>query len=124
MADQLLSKKGNTVALITFNGWQLNQIFGRKTDENGSQVNFVWCKVCARHKHTIMSSPHVKGSARQAAIAFIDGTTSVTKYQVHLCLFTNSHPVMEYFWTSRSCASQSGYNIKYNIGIGIVATIQ
>ena len=85
-------KKGNSVSTETFKRWGKDNIFGVKTEvdaENGrTMVNFVWCKLCSKHEKAIMSISQVKGSARTAARSFIDGTTSVTKYQV--CLSTIS----------------------------------
>ena len=45
-------------------------------------VNYVWCKVCAKFKTQIESSSNVEGSAKTSALAFINGTNSVTKHQV------------------------------------------
>ena len=48
----------------------------------GGKTNYVWCKVCAKFKTQIESSSNVKGSAKTSALAFINGTNSVTKHQV------------------------------------------
>ena len=45
-------------------------------------VNYVLCKVRAKFKTQIESSSNVKGSAKTSALAFVDGTNSVTKHQV------------------------------------------
>ena len=64
--------KGHRVDVLTFRGWGKENIIGcKKEEENGrTYVNFVWCKVCARHKNQILSA--VKGSARKAKLAFIE----------------------------------------------------
>ena len=48
--------KGNNVNLSTFLSWK-KWVIGYKTEEiEGKKVvNFVWCKVCAHYKYTILS---------------------------------------------------------------------
>lgn len=74
--------KGNKVELKTFESWGKSDILGWKTEEKDGKVlvNYVWCKVCARYKTEITS--RLKGNAKTAALAFINGTNVVTKYQV------------------------------------------
>ena len=90
MASKKAEKKGNSVELGTFRSWGKKKIFGVKTVEDTksgrTMVNFIWCKVCAKHEKAIMSSPLVKGSAKNSVQSFIDGTNSVTKFQV--CKFS------------------------------------
>ena len=78
----MASKKGNMVELTTFKSWGKCDVIGHKTvDVNGkTMVNFVWCKICARHKSAIQSQ--VRGSAKISVLAFINDTNSVTRFQV------------------------------------------
>ena len=45
-------------------------------------VNYIWCKVLAKFKTQTESSSNVEGSTKTSALAFINGTNSVTKHQV------------------------------------------
>ena len=76
------SSKGSSVELSTFLRYQSSDVLGYKTLEKDGKtlVNFVWCKVCAKFKTQIQSSSSVKGSAKTASLAFINGTNSVTKH--------------------------------------------
>ena len=82
---------GNKVEVSTFLSWRKSGIIGHKTEVGLSNskvyVNFIWCKVCAKHKSRIENNPSLKGSAKTAALAFINGTKAVTKYQVSYSLF-------------------------------------
>ena len=78
--------KGNKVELETFLGWGKNGIIGYKSEKDTATlkifVNFIWCKVCARNKDRIANSPSLKGNVKASALAFVNGTNVVTKYQV------------------------------------------
>ena len=53
------SVKGNKVELSTFENWGKKNVIGYKTEETSSgkiYVNFIWCKVCAKHKSRVLSS--------------------------------------------------------------------
>ena len=80
--------KGNSLLLSTFLSYKLTDIIGHKTINKDGKVlvNFVWCKLCAKHKNQLQNSS-VKGSAKTSALAFIDGTSSVTKHQVRISYF-------------------------------------
>ena len=83
------STKGNKVELSTFKSWGKENIIGYKTEvsTNGKIiVNYIWCKVCAAHKDSVLQSPSVKGNAKKSVLAFVSGTNVVTKYQVYICL--------------------------------------
>ena len=84
--DGEMAAKGNRVELSTFLTWSVSEIIGYKTVDNASvsktYVNHVWCKVCAKNKTKIMNHPSLKGNAKKAALAFVNGTNTVTKYQV------------------------------------------
>ena len=82
-------KKGNRVEYSTFVSWGKNSIIScEKKEENGRIYAVkVWCKLCAKHKSKINNQ--LKGSAKINAKSFIDGTTSVTKYQVSLFFVTD-----------------------------------
>ena len=75
-------KQRNNVNLSTFLSWKKEGVIGYKTEklEGKKVVNFVWCKICARYKETILS--RLKGSVKVSALAFIDGTNFVTKHSV------------------------------------------
>ena len=75
-----MEPKGNSIELSTFLKYGLT----KETVEAGGKtlVNYVWCKVCAKFKAQFESSSNVKGSAKTSGLAFINGTNSVTKYQV------------------------------------------
>ena len=74
--------KGNKVELSTFLSWGKEDIIGYKTEEcvGKTFVNFVWCKLCSRHEAGVLS--RLKGKVKLSGKAFIDGTHSVTKFQV------------------------------------------
>ena len=85
MANKNATKKGNTVELSTFLRYDNCKLFGYKTLEKEGKtfVNQVWCKLCAKYKDRLTSNTStLKGKAKTSALAFIDGTTSVTKFQV------------------------------------------
>ena len=75
-------KKGNSVALRTFESWKNSAVFGRKTEtkEGREMVTFMWCKLCAKYKHEI--SAHLKGVALKSALSMADGTSYVSGHSV------------------------------------------
>ena len=79
-----MAGKGKKIELRTFSSYGKSEIIGYKTiqEEGKTYVNFIWCKVCAKHKDAILRDASVKGSIKTSAKAFIDGTNVVTKYQV------------------------------------------
>ena len=83
MADQ---RKGK-VELSTFLSWGKQSVIGYKTKDENSKtyVVFIWCKCCVRNKDAILSN--LKGSVCTSALAFIEGTNVVTKYQVSFLFF-------------------------------------
>ncbi len=82
MSGTLSSKKGNKVEYSTFVSWGKDAVIGHEKVESQGKtyVVKVWCKICAKHKHKI--NARLKGSAKEHAKAFVDGTSSVTKHQV------------------------------------------
>ena len=44
-------------------------------------VNYIWCKVRAKFKTQTENSSNVEGSTKTSALAFINGTNSVTKHK-------------------------------------------
>ena len=76
--------KGNSIELSTSLKYGLTEVIGHKTVETRGKtlVNYVWCKVRAKFNTQTESSSNVKGSAKKSALAFINGTNSVTKHQV------------------------------------------
>ena len=91
LASVVTMVSGNRVEVSTFLSWGKSGIIGHKTEVDSSNskvyVNFIWCKVCAKHKGRIENNPSLKGSAKTAALAFVNGTKTVTKYQVSYALF-------------------------------------
>ena len=82
----MAATKGNQIELRTFLSYGKSDILGYKTEEvNGRvYVNFCWCKVCAKNKDGILQNPTVRGNTKSFALAFINGTNVVTKYQAFL----------------------------------------
>ncbi len=87
--------KGNKVDLETFKKWGKDGVIGFKTIEENSRryVNFVWCKVCARNKDSLIAHPNCKGSIKKAVKAYIDGTNYVTKHNVTRHLEGDGHRI-------------------------------
>ena len=81
--------KGNSLALSTFLSYGVTDIIGYRSIEKDLKtvVNFVWCKLCAKHKDIISQSSTLKGTAKTSAMAFVIGTSSVTKYQVNILIW-------------------------------------
>ena len=78
------SSKGQAIELVTFKNYGKESIIGSKTEERKGKtfVTFVWCKLCAKHKTVILSNPLCKGSARKSVEAYINGTNSVSKWNI------------------------------------------
>ena len=76
--------KGNKVHLSTFMKWGVNDVIGHKfVEENGSRlVNFIWCTLCAKNKAAILQHPNCKGPVKESVMAYINGTSFVTKHSV------------------------------------------
>ena len=78
--------KGNSVELRTFENYSFakDNIIGFKTEAKGNKtfVNFVWCKLCAKHSSTIYRNPLCKGSGKKAADNFVNGTNYVSKWTI------------------------------------------
>ena len=83
-------KKGNSIAIEAFKSWGKESIFGVKTVVHPltglTMVNFIWHNLCLKYEKDFIKSSLTKGRARIAAHSFIDGTTSVIKYQVCLLM--------------------------------------
>ena len=76
-------KDGNKIEFSSFQKYGKSEIIGYKTvDEKAKRLLNLLCKLCAKHKETILADPTLKGSVKASAKAFIDGTNVVTKYQV------------------------------------------
>ena len=78
------SVSGASVELRTFEKYGKSSVIGHKTIEkdNKTFVNFVWCKLCTKHKVVILSNPSCKGSARIAVQSYINGTNFVSKWTI------------------------------------------
>ncbi len=87
--------KGSKIDLNTFNKWGKDNVIGYKTiEENGrTYVNFVWCKVCAGNKDSLLSHSNCKGAVKRALNAYINGTTYVTKHNVNRHLEGEGHRI-------------------------------
>ena len=79
-----MEPKGNSIELSTFLKYGLTEVIGHKTAETGGKtlVNYVWCKNVLGLRLKLKVRRNVKGSAKTSALAFINGTNSVTKHQV------------------------------------------
>lgn len=73
------NQKGSTVEFRTFEKYDNVAVLGSKIEEIGGKkmVTFVWCKLCAKHKASILLNPLCKGSAKTAVEAYINGTNFV-----------------------------------------------
>ena len=80
----MAAKQGLSVEFSTFECYGKNAIIGHKKVERNEKtfVNFVWCKLCAKHKNIILSNPCCKGSARTAIESYINGTNFVSKWNI------------------------------------------
>ena len=85
-STQAKDLKGNSVTIETFKKWGYENIFGVTTEVDSNtgrtMVKKVWCRLCAKYQKDIMNSSLLKGQARSSARSFIEGTTSVSKFQV------------------------------------------
>ena len=76
-------------------------VIGHVNEEKKGKVYVfrVWCKICAKHKARI--NGQLRGKAKKHASAFIEGTTSVTKYHVsYLPHYGTWQPTIFLNWTS------------------------
>ena len=74
---------GNKVKLHTLKSWNFEEFGFKIFEENGIlNVNYVWCKICAKNKECIKQDLSVKGASKNVTDIFIDGTNYVTKYMV------------------------------------------
>ena len=74
----------NRVTLATYLKWRKDNMLGKNViEEDGTQfVVKIWCKVCAKYKSEILRE--LKGSAKTAALAFLDGTENVKSSNVNI----------------------------------------
>lgn len=68
----MLKKTDKYVKLSTFNKWGVSNIIGFKTVlRNGTKfVNFVWCKICAKHENCVLDH-NICGATKDAAKTFV-----------------------------------------------------
>ena len=78
------TRKGSNIELRTFMSYGKSEIIGHKAEEKEGKkfVNMIWFKVCARNKDGILGHPSLRGNTKVSALALINGTNGVTKYQV------------------------------------------
>ena len=78
--------KGRTIEEFTFKKYKFegNQHIGHKSVEVEGKdfVNFVWCKLCAKHKNVIISIPSIKGNAKKSVLTYMNGTNVVNKFNL------------------------------------------
>ena len=69
----MAANQGLSVEFSTFERYTKNDIIGhKKVERNGKTfVNFVWCKLCVKHKHIIILNPCCKGSAHTGLKVFV-----------------------------------------------------
>ena len=74
----------NRVTLATYLKWRKDNMLGKNViEEDGTQfVVKIWCKVCAKYKSEILRE--LKGPAKTAALAFLDGTENVKSSNVNI----------------------------------------
>ena len=74
----------NRVTLATYLKWGKDNVLGKKIiEEDGTKFAVkIWCKVCAKYKSEILRE--LKGSAKTAALAFLDGTENVKSSNVNI----------------------------------------
>ena len=74
----------NRVTLATYLKWRKDNMLGKNViEEDGTQfVVKIWCKVCVKYKSEILGE--LKGSAKTAALAFLDGTENVKSSNVNI----------------------------------------
>ena len=74
----------NRVTLATYLKWRKDNMLGKNViEEDGTQfIVKIWCKVCAKYKSEILRE--LKGSAKTAALAFLDGTENVKSSNVNI----------------------------------------
>ena len=74
----------NRVTLATYLKWRKDNMLGKKViEEDGTQfVVKIWCKVCAKYKSEILRE--LQGSAKTAALAFLDRTENVKSSNVNI----------------------------------------
>ena len=67
----MLKKTDKYVKLSIFNKWRVSNIIGFKTVETeGTKfVNFVWCKICAKHENCVVNR-NVCGATKDSAKTF------------------------------------------------------
>jgi len=102
------SNKVNKVELSTFFSWGTEAVISDVNEGKNGKVYVVrvWCQNCAKHKARI--NGHLRGKTKKHASAFIEGTTSVTKYQVsYLPNFGAWHPTLVSNWTSQKKRQKS-----------------
>ena len=58
-------------------------------------MNFVWCKLCAKHKSIILTNPLCKGNSKKAAEIYVNGTKSITKFNIMRHLSSECHHWVE-----------------------------
>ena len=76
------------VTLATYLKWGKDNVLGKKIiEEDGTKfVVKIWCKVCAKYKSEILRE--LKGSAKTAALAFLDGTENVKSSNVNMIFYS------------------------------------
>ena len=79
MASSAKKSKGVVNKLNTFLKWGKSNIIGHNVETLDSKeyVTKIWCKLCAKYKNQIINHTIIKGTAVNAAKAFVDGAEVV-----------------------------------------------
>lgn len=90
-----MAEAGAKVAVATFISWGKQNIIGHEIKEvdNRQYVVFVWCKICRENENAIKLHPSCRGSARAAMLAYVHGTSFVTKCNVLRHLKGKAHQI-------------------------------
>ena len=87
--------KGRTIEEFTFIKYKFEGIqhIGHKSVEVEGKhfVNFVWCKLCAKHKNVILSNPSIKRNAKKSVLTDVNGTNVVNKFNLERHIGSEGH---------------------------------
>ena len=90
MEETKKSKEGN-VKLETFKSWGKVDVLGFNVE--GNNVISVWCKLCSKHKDSILKNPFLKGKAKIDALNYTKLVTFVKKCNVERHLNGDAHKI-------------------------------
>ena len=81
----MLKKTDKYVKFSTFNKWGVSNVTGFKTvEKEGTKfVNFVWCKIWAKHENRALDHD-VRCANKDVVETFVNGRNVVTKFIVSM----------------------------------------